>query len=567
MRHIRFLIPLFLLVPFSLFSQPKETEIDTLFSEWNNTENPGMAMAVLYKGDIVYQKGFGLADLKSKTPITPNTKFQIAGMSKHFTAFAILLLEEQGKLSLKDDIRKYVPEMPDYGKAITLQHLLTLSSGLYEYWGTKEIAGWKSSDVLTHDDAIQLITSQQQLAFEPGSNFSYVNSGLSLLVEVVEKVTGSTFANYAKENIFDPLDMSNTIFVDDHRQLLTNVAESYEPYDEGFRESVINYGNAGPTNLYTSVIDLCKWESNLKSPKVGSAALVSKLNSPGVLKNGRTFNSTFGTATLGQQFLHRERGIDEIYQTGSLGGYASSIFKFPNQDFAVVVLSNNGMPYSGYLGMQTAYRFLESDFKEPTTTDFSKLDIQRLSQSVLKSHCADYWDNSAGFSRRIYLKEDTLRYYRGPDRESPILPLDKNTFQMMVDGDDKIIVSFEKRNGKKFMNFTIGDSDPYIMEAYNPVTYSINDLQQYTGIFYCQEFNATYHLAIKDGRLTASSIRSGDIIFEPIKEDLFHGDRWYFGGIEFERNKEGKIATFKLIVDEVKNLRFKKVNVHNNNSL
>lgn len=541
------------------WAQPKESSIDSLFSEWDNAQNPGMAAAVLYQGKIAYRKGFGIADLTTRAPITPDTKFQVAGLSKHFTAFAILLLEEQGKLSLDDDIRKYVPQLRDFGKTITIEHLLTQSSGLYEYWATKQLAGWRADDVFTHEDALALINRQKELTFDPGTDFTYINSGLTLLVEVVAKVSGQSFSTYVKENLFDPLQMYNTVFVEDHKQLLTHAAMPYEASDNGFKKSVVNYGNAGPTNLYTSVNDLCRWEMNLRSPKVGSKALIKTLDTPVALKNGRTFNSSSGTATLGQQFIHKERGIHEIYQTGSLGGYASSIFKFPNQDFAVIVLSNNGMPYSGFLGMQSAYLFLENNFAEPATIDFSKMDIKKLSTKALKSYSGHYWDNEAGFSRRIYLKEDTLRYDRGGGRESAILPLDNNTFQMVVDWDDKVIIDFEKREGKQFMLFRSGDSDPYVMEAYQKIAYSADELKQFTGSFYCEELNATYQLDVKEGKLTASSLRNADITFEPITKDLFSGNQWIFGGVSFERGQNNEIANFKLTIDEVKGLQFRKI--------
>lgn len=536
-----------------------EESIDARFEQWDSPDQPGIAMTILHKGKVIYKKAFGSANLEHNIPVTTNTKFQIAGMSKHFTAFAILLLEEQGKLSLEDDVRKYLPEFPDFGKTITIRHLITLSSGLHGYWPLKSIAGWSQSDIFTNEQAMEMISRQKKLDFDPGTDFSYNNTEITLLAMIVSKASGKSFATFTKEHMFDPLNMSNTAFLEDYETLVDNVAISYQPDGDGFKKSDLNYGIAGPTNLYTSIEDMLLWERNLISPKIGSLDLIKKLNSPATLKNGKTFDPTYGRLTLGQQFINSERGLGELYQTGSLGGYSSAIFKFPTEKFVAIVMSNNGMGYNGYLAMLTAHSLLEDKFTEPVSIDFENMKTLKLSRKKLEKFEGNYWNPKSAYSRRIYLKDDTLRYFRGVDNESTIIPITNNTFQMMTRWDDVIIIKFENQNGKSLMKMTFGESDPLISERYEPINYSKEQLEAFTGTFLCEELNASYSFEARGEKLIAKNIRVSDTEFTAVRKDVFEGDKWFLGGIEFERDENQNIIGFRLFTDGVQNLRFKKV--------
>ncbi|MEP1096577.1 MAG: serine hydrolase domain-containing protein [Cyclobacteriaceae bacterium] len=546
----------FLTVISPCFGQ-SEAEIDSIFSHVNNPDNPAVAATILHKGEVVYQKAFGRVNLDFEQQTTVDTKFEIAGLAKHFTAFAVLLLEKEGELSLSDDIRKYLPELPEYSKTITIRHLLSLSSGLHGYWALKELAGVHRDDVLTREQALKLIGSQSELSYDPGTDYSYTNTGQTLLAEIVASVSGKSFASYAKEQLFDPLQMTNTLFKDDFEQYIPNVAASYEPDGDGFKESALNVGVPGPTNLYSTVVDLAKWEMNLQDPKVGSKSLVEKLNSAATLDNGSTLDPLFGRVTLGQQLIHMERGIFNIYQTGTLGGYASSIFKFTEQDFTVIVLSS-GMYYSGYLGMQSAYLYLDDIFPEPSTVDFQSLKTKKLSSKKLEAHVGSYWDQRASSSRNIEVIDDTLRYVRGGGRNSALIPLSDTEFQMMAGGDEKILVRFLSGESKK-MEFTIGESAPIVFEQYVPTNYSANQLETFTGTFLCKELSTSYQFSIKENLLTASHIRNNDVSFSPVTQDLFVGGAWLFGSIKYERNQSNDISGFWLSTDRVRKLWFEKI--------
>ena len=546
----------FLLIALQSSAQSEE-QLDSIFAHINNPNNPAVAATILHKGEIIYQKAFGRVNLDHDQPATIDTKFEVAGLAKHFTAFAVLLLEEQSKLSLSDDIRKYLPELPDYSKTITIRHLLSLSSGLHGYWALKALTGVHRDDVLTREQALKLIGSQKELSYEPGTDYSYTNTGQTLLAEIVAKISGQSFASFTKEQLFDPLQMTNTLFKDDFEQYIPNIAGSYEPDGDGFKKSALNIGVAGSTNLYSTVVDLAKWEMNFQNPTVGSRLLVEKLNSAATLDDGSTLDPLFGRVTLGQQLIHKERGIPKIYQTGTLGGYTSSIFKFTEQEFTVIVLSS-GLYYNGYLGMQSAYLFLEDIFLEPSTVDFQSLKTKKLSKKKLEVHVGSYWDQRAISSRSIEVRDDTLRYVRTDGRASALVPLDDNKFQMIAFGDEEILVEFPPGETKT-MIFTIGESAPLVFNQYQPVSYSSSQLEQFTGTFLCRELSTSYQFSIRENALTASHIRNEDTSFFPITPDLFAGNDGLLESINYERATDGTITGFWLNSDRIKKLWFEKI--------
>ncbi|MEM1123043.1 MAG: serine hydrolase domain-containing protein, partial [Bacteroidota bacterium] len=467
--------------------------------------------------------------------------------------------EEQGKLSLQDDVRKYLPDLPDFGQVITLDHLLSQSSGLHEYPALRELAGLSPTEILTNQTVLNWVKNQQQLDFVPGTDFSGTHTGFVLLAEVVQKVTGQSLADYTKTNIFEPLQMRNTEFKGDVETIISNKANSYQATENGFKKRLITNATVGTSNLYTSAADLARWYLNLDNPTVGSANLMKKMRSPVRLTNGKTYDSMSGQLHYNQQFYHLERGEPAYWNYGLTGGYGTNIFTFPEQGITTFVLGNNNQ-YNGWPAMSMAYELIGDAFPEPESVDFGKLNIVQLSEKELAAHEGYYWDEKASLARRIFVKNDTLRYGRlGSPRESLLVPLSKNKFQMVVESDDVIIINFDKENGQKVMKLTGGESDPFVYHAYEPVTYGNNNLAQFTGRFYSSALNTTYELSVKDQQLVASHFRKNDVAFTPVKKDIFTGSTWYFGGIQFERDSRQQITGFTVNFDGVKGLRFEKI--------
>ncbi|MEM6319288.1 MAG: serine hydrolase [Bacteroidota bacterium] len=536
-----------------------EQKLDSFYMNWKDADKPGVAAGLLYNGEIVYLKGFGSADIASGRPITPNTPFQISSLSKQFTAFAVLLLAEQGKLNLSDDVRKYVPELPNFGKTITLEHLITQSSGLHEIWGLKAIGGWKAGDVFTQQDALKLICQQKELDFEPGTNFSMTASGLVLLAEVVTKVAEQSFAEFTKTAIFEPLGMTSTFFKDDHEMMIPNVAHSYQATENGHKKRILNNSMVGPTNLYTSVSDMCKWYLNFDNPKVGSPALIKKMETPVTLANGRQYKSNLGVLAYGQQYWHHERGLPMFWSYGLMAGYACNIFRVPEHGLTSFVLGNNNQ-YNGMPAMSMVYTLLKDEFPESQVVDFKNIKTEKLTTAQLNQFAGQYWHEEKGYGRRIFNKNDTLRYqHLGAAWDSKLVPLDQNTFQMVVDSDDKIYIKFENENGEMRMLTKSGESEFEPLEKYEPVSYDSEDLAQFSGTYYAEALGITYTLTVKDAQLLATNLRRGAFQFTPVKEDVFRGNDWTMQSIEFDRKESGEIAGFQITFDGISNLRFAKL--------
>lgn len=558
-----------LLLIFSLFFLPsigksqlsseKEKQIDALFERWSNSNQPGVAAGLIKEGETLYLKSYGSADLENKIPFTPNTVINVSNFSKQMLAFAVLLLEEQGKISMSDNVRKYLPEMPDYGHTITLKHLISQSSGLHDFWALKELAGWRASDIFTQQDALDLIYSQKELDYTPGTEFSRTTSGLVLLAEVIAKVTGESFVDYTVAQIFQPLGMNNTIFCDDPTKIIANTAISYREENEEFVYDEQNVSVLGAWNLYSTAEDLAKWYQNFHSSNVGSAALIKKLESPVTLDNGQTYFNTSGKLTYGQQQEHSERGVPKLWVYGFSGGHSVILFRFVKQDLTGFVIGNGGT-YNGYATMNMLYETIGDIFPNPPSIDFSKVKTLELNTKQLEKYSGYYWYKKGAYPRRIYIKNDTMHYARiGQNRESLFIPVAKDRFQMVVGSDDEIFITFDEQQGEKRMIFTASGSDEIIFTEYQPKDYSEIELAAFTGTFYCEALDVIYTFSIQDGQLIATNKRKGDFTFTPIKKDIFMGSDWFFNSLKYTRNAQGEIIGFQVVSDGLANLSFQKV--------
>src|SRR5471032_1997772 len=318
-------------------SPPQPVNVDALFAKWNNKDSPGCAVAVIEDGKVIYERGFGMADLEHDAPILPTTPFHVASMSKQFTAFAIHLLAQDGKLSLDDDIRKYLPELHDFGQAITIRHLLHHTSGLRDQWGLLGLAGWRLDDVITEDDIFGLLVRQTALNFAPGMEELYSNTGYTLLGMIVKRVSGEPLQVFAQKRIFGPLNMTHTQFHDTYGALIKGRALSYNPLSQGgYGYVALSYSNVGSTSLSTTVEDLALWDQNFYDGKVGGKAVVAAMQTRGELASGKTIDYASGLE------LRSYRGLQTVEHGGADAGFRSNLLRFPEQHLSVVILANAG---------------------------------------------------------------------------------------------------------------------------------------------------------------------------------------------------------------------------------
>lgn len=381
--------------------------VDQLFAPWNKSGSPGAAVAVVRNGEIVYKHGYGLANLEYDIPITPATVFHVASVSKQFTAMAILLLERQGKLSIDDDIHKYLPEIANFGAPITLRHLLNHTSGLRDQWDLVSMAGWRMDDVITQRQILSMVFHQKDLNFPPGSEHLYCNTGYTLLAEIARRVSGRSLAEFARDAIFQPLGMTSTHFHIDHEMVVKNRAYSYRPDGRGFKLAALNYANVGATSLFTTVEDLAKWAHNFEAPRVGDAALIARMETPGVLNNGKKLDYACGVV------VGEFRGLRMVQHSGGDAGYRSQITMFPDEKFSVVVLSNLATAQPGRLATQVAGIYLEdrasqAEEKHPDRPAEARPKSEPLPPERLKEFAGDYYSEELGTTYTLVLRDNRL---------------------------------------------------------------------------------------------------------------------------------------------------------------
>ncbi|MFC1614831.1 serine hydrolase domain-containing protein, partial [Gemmatimonadota bacterium] len=318
------------------FESAWAARVDSLVTGELEPGGPGCAVAIFKDEAIAFKRGYGMASLDYGIPITPTTVFDIASISKQFTATSILMLDESGKLSLNDDIRKFIPEFPDYGSKIEIRNLIHHTSGIRDWVWLLILAGTPFENILSRRDLFQFIVRQKELAFAPGDQYKYSNSGYNLLALIVERVTGMSLADFVQREIFEPLGMKNTFIFDDRRTVISNRAFGYIPDDDvGYcMEHYFNPAIVGSSNIHSTVEDLLLWDQNFYSNKVGPTDLAEKMEIRGRLNSGDTIDYAFGL------FVQEHRGLKTVSHEGDWAGFLSCMLRFPEQKITVVCLAN-----------------------------------------------------------------------------------------------------------------------------------------------------------------------------------------------------------------------------------
>jgi CubicO group peptidase (beta-lactamase class C family) len=495
-----------------------------------------------------------MANLEYAIPNTPSPVFHIASVSKQFTVFAVLLLEEEGKLSLDDDIREHIPEVPDFGPTITLQHLASHTSGMRDQWNLLAMAGWRLDDVITKEHVMGLVARQQDLNFPPGEEYVYCNTGFTLLAEVVSRVSGKSFAEFTQERIFKPLGMESTLFYDDHEKIVKNRAYSYQRNGFGYKKSVLSYANVGATSLFTTVEDLSLWANNLNNPKVGSAAIVKKMSTPAVLNNGETFGGALG------QFVGEYKGIEEISHGGADAGYRTFFARFPQHNAAVAVFSNVAEFNPNRLAHQVLDILLVDllEDEEPEEEEAADLKAEEekkieFEDGILASYVGEY-QLQPGFIITITEKDGELYGQATGQGQFLLAPVSQTSFSVKIV--NAKLEFFPEEDGtvplmKLHQNGQIMDCTR--VEHFDDS--SIN-LEDFIGTYHSEELGTIYEFVIDDGQLIAQHMRTGNIALSPEREDLFSGSAWYFGEVTFLRNDEGFVTGCEVSAGRVRNLKF-----------
>lgn len=528
-----------------------QDQTDQVFAKWDTTMSPGCALSVIQDGRIIYKRGYGMADLDHDIPITPETVFHVASISKQFTAAAILLLAQEGKLSLDDDVHKYIRELPDFGVPITIRQLIHHTSGLRDQWALLTLAGWRYSlDLITDDDVLDLVSRQRDLNFKPGDEYLYCNTGYTLLAQIIKRVSGQTLREFTTARIFEPLGMKSTYFRDDHAEIVKHIAYGYEE-GEGrnvFRLSVTNFDTVGATSLLTTVEDLALWIGNFDEPKVGGAAFVARQLERGKLNSGKELDYASGL----QHGTYR--GLATVGHGGADAGYRAGLTRFPAQHFAVACLCNQAETNPSLLADKVADIYLAGQFKEPprsvATTETTSVSVP---DARLAQYAGMYWKGDD--QGLLTFQHDHGKLFLGDTDKNRVAlaAFAENQFRFP---DSPLTFRFEQTGGTWHVTRLVDGQqkrDVYgRVEAFKPTA---EQLAEYAGGYVSAEIDAIYRITIDGDNLVLKRLKSKPATLKPIVSDYFDGPNSI---LHFSRDGAGKVNGFLLNTGRIRNFRFTK---------
>ena len=495
---------------------------------------------------MVYSQGFGSAQIEYGVPVSPQTVFHVASVSKQFTAMAVLLLEADGELSLDADIRTYMPEVPDMGAVVTPRHLLHHTSGVRDQWELLAMAGWRLDDVITKDHVRRLLRNQRELNFEPGAEYMYSNMGFSLLADLVERVSGKPFSEFVNERIFQPLGMSLTHVHDDHQMVVPNRAYSYRRSPDGYRNAVLSYANHGATSLFTTAEDLVTWLDNFRLGTIGGSSLLEEMTTRGVLNSGDTIAYAFGLS-IGQY-----RGAKTIGHGGADAGFRSQVMWFPELETGIAVLSNLASGNPGLRARQIADVVLElalDPVPTPAEREATGPEIA-LTAAILERYVGEFRTPPGILEFEI---RDGALWLTAPG-EARLRATAENVFEP---DDVDASVTFHVRDG-------VADSLTLVqsgqsLEGSRVTESGPADLSAFLGTYYSPEIETLYDVREGGDGLVVYHLRFGEVPLLAGGEDTFTGSQFFMSQVRFTRDDSGDVDGFDLTGGRVRNLRFEKL--------
>ncbi len=552
MKRIYLFFFLSFLILFSSSAQltkDQSQQIDSLFSTWNMEGHPGGAVGIMKNGETIYSKAFGLASLEYDVPNATTTIFNTGSVSKQFTAMGIVLLHERGLLSVDDDIRKHLPDMPDFGHTITIRHMLHHTSGMRSLHAMLGLAGWRDDDSRTNEDLYRFMLKQRELNFKPGDEYLYCNTGFMLMSNIIENITGEKFPAWMKANVFDSLGMPNTYVEDRYDRVVPNNATSYHPSDEGFFRAVEYWGYVGSGNMHSTTDDLLTWLQNFSTPKEGWASAFELLQTVDPFNDGTPNNYAFGV------FVDEMHGYKRVQHGGSIGGFRAYVSTYPEEQLSIAILTNYATAGPGGKARSISGILLED--KSVATAPTAEPHTVKLSTDQLKAFEGWYWNEKENYVRKIYLKDDTLRYWRSKQSENAIVPISDNKFKMI--GIESVLTAHFSINdqGKKSIVVNTGDDRPSRFNAFEPVTNPAEYIEAYAGRYYSPELETQYDLILQDSVLMGHHARHGDFSITLLKEDVLNMAN--YATIKISRNEAQEITGIRISNGRARNVWFEKL--------
>jgi len=537
--------------------------IDSVFIAWNSalvnspSTTPGCAISVVRDGMSVFEKGYGMSDLKHNVPITPASIFHVASISKQFTAFAIALLASEGKLSLDDDVRKYLPEVPDFGTPITIRQLIHHTSGLRDQWSLLALGGWRPDDPKSEADILWLIGRQRALNFAPGSEHLYSNTGYTLLGTIVHRVSGKTLRQFTTERIFTPLGMTSTHFHDDHSMIVPGRTSAYAPRGgargggagaDRYAISIPVFDNAGATSLFTTVQDMAKWDANFLNPRVGNASIMSLMHERGRLTNGTSI-------PYASALSHGEiRGLAIVGHGGADAGYRADYMRFPGERHAFVTMCNVATANPSQLNAAVANVVLGDRMSAPVAraaTTAAPVKEVPMAAEQLRRLAGIYVESTTGSPAEVRFNDSTQSLHAGRAAGAP---------RLVHVGNNEFVVTA----GNQLQRFRIANDTMTVLTGnmttgtrMQPANVSLAGLRELAGRYRSEELDVSWTVSVVgDSALMLSRPRVPDQRMSGVYRDGYNAG---VGNVRFVRDGAGRVTGLLLTAGRVRNIRFDRV--------
>jgi CubicO group peptidase (beta-lactamase class C family) len=517
-----------------------QAKVDRVFERWNRSDTPGCAVGVEVDGKPVLIRAYGMANLEYGLKIRPDTIFESGSVAKQFTAAAVALLVQDGKLSLDDPVRKYVPELPDFGPPILIRHFLNHTSGLRSQWPLMGLSGRPTGRAVhTVDEILELVGRMKELNFKPGDEFLYNNTGYTLLGVVVARASGKSLDAFCQERLFKPLGMIHTQWRDDFTEIVPDRATAYGRKSDGTFYTLMSFtdviGNGG---LLTTVGDLLIWNENLDNPRVGGRALIEQLETRGRLNDG--FENEYAQGLVVTTY----KGLREVSHGGSTAGYQTFLARFPEARLSIAVLSNVTASGPARLAHEVADIYLAGKLKEP-----AKPIAAVVPAETLKRYVGVYREPLTDAAMRVELNKDgkTLQI-----SGQAVVPLSGTTFST-ADGSRQAAFEPGPAGSPLRMRDSDGRSKPRLWQAVPPFAPKPADLEAYAGTYHSEEIDTTYTMYVDGGKLKVRFRPAQRFELTPVYADAFEGDG---DVLRFTRDGSGRVDGFLVYAVRVRHLRF-----------
>jgi len=515
-------------------------EVNQLFATFDKPGSPGCSVGIIQDGDFVYKKSFGEASLELGVPLTPASVFYMGSISKQFTAASIVLAAEQKRLSLDDDVRKYLPELPNYGRSITLRQMLHQTSGFRDFLDLIFVSGRNAADLASPGDILKLIARQKDLNNVPGDEWIYSNSNYFLLGEVIRRATGESLARFAAENVFQPLGMTHTLFYDDNTLVVPNRVAAYDPGPNGsfLVDWSTTYDIVGGGGLMSSVDDLLAWDRNFYANKLGKGTLAAELQRHGVLNNGNQIDYALGLS------LGEYRGLPIVEHNGSLFGYHSAFVRFPKQRFSTIVLCNHADAGPEALVRKIADLYLAPELNPTTNTLAAASEIPDP-----LAFAGTYLDTRTKTIYTFTADHGNLMGWGAVLRR-----IDANKFYDLGSN----IITFEKVGHAMRCSLAIPGQVYFTGDRLGPIHLSEKELSRFAGRYHSDELDATYTVSVENGKLAGQVGAKPAVIFDPATDVEFYSAD--FRALVFQSEVQQRISGFKLFTQSARGIVFNRVN-------